>query len=98
MLLAFEFFLVGEFFATRDDPILCLDMRGLRSGRFGADVCPCAAAKTAADAADLQAGRKTFEIALLFIAEVDGERFDFHVQRRSSCCHFRGSTGLDLAS
>src|SRR4051794_39777805 len=85
MLLALEFFLVGKFLASGDDAILCLEMCRVRPGWFGAGI-RWRALKTAAYAADLQAGRKAFEIPLLLVAEVDGEGIDFHGLRRSSCC------------
>src|SRR4051794_9292919 len=68
-------------------------MRGVRSARFGTGFARCTAAETAPGTADLQARGKPFEIALLLVGEVDGESFNFHILRRSSCCHRRGSTG-----
>jgi hypothetical protein len=78
MFLALEFFLVGELLARRDHLVLRLDMRGIRSGRFGVRLAGIAATEAAADPADLQAGGKAFEIAFLLVGKVDGETFDFH--------------------
>src|SRR4051812_12067181 len=96
MLLALEFFLVGKLLACGHDAVLCLDMRRVRPGRSGAGI-RWRALKSAAYPADLQAGRKAFEIALLLVAEVDGESIDFHGLRRSSCCH-SWLNGLGLAA
>ena len=93
MLLALEFFRVGELLAGGCDLVLRLDVRGIRSGRFG--VCfTGVAAKAAPDPADLQTGGEAFEVALLLIGKVDCERFDFHA-RRNSCGHewWRQRTG-----
>src|SRR3954469_14419363 len=62
-------------------------MRGVRSARFGTGFARCTRAEAASGTADLQARAKTFEVALLLVREVDGEGFDFHILRRSSCCH-----------
>src|SRR4051812_3008024 len=83
MLLPLEFFLVGKLFAAANYAILRGDMRRIRSGRLRIGLCR-SSTKSARNAADLQAGCKTFQIALLLVAEVDGDGFDFHVQGRSS--------------
>ena len=77
MLLALEFFLVGEFLADGDDLVLRLDVRGVRSARLGIGFAGGGAAEAAPDPADLQAGGKAFEVALLLVGKVDGERFRF---------------------
>ena len=71
MLLALELFLVGELLAGRDDPVLRLDMRGIRSARLGIGFAGVAAAEAAPDPADLQAGGKAFEVAFLLVGKVD---------------------------
>ena len=86
MLFALEFFLVDKLLAGGDDLVLRLDMHGVRSGRLGIGLAG-AATETAPDPADLQAGRKAFEVALLLVGKVYGQRFDFHGLRRSSCGH-----------
>src|SRR5437879_1963497 len=93
MLLALEFFRVGELLAGGCDLVLRLDMRGIRSGRFGIRL---AGAEAAPDPADLQAGGKAFEVAFLLVGKVDYERFDFHA-RRNSCGHdwWRQRNGMD---
>jgi hypothetical protein len=78
MLLALPFLLVDEFLAGRDGAILRLEVRRVWSGRLGNGLGRPPAAQTFADTADLQPGRKTFQITLLFVGEVDGEGFDFH--------------------
>src|SRR5258705_4138580 len=78
MFLALEFFLVGKLLARRDDLVLRLDVRGIRSGRLGVCLSGIAATEAASDPADLQAGGKAFEVAFLLIGKVDGERIDFH--------------------
>src|SRR4051794_23046862 len=53
MLLALEFFLVGEFLARCDHFILCLDVRSIRSHRFGVYFAVCGSAKAAPEPVDL---------------------------------------------
>ena len=87
MLLALEFFLVGELLAGGCDLVLRLDMRGIRPGRFGIRLAGVAAAEAAPHPADLQAGGKAFEVAFLLVGKIDCKRFDLHGARRSSCGH-----------
>jgi hypothetical protein len=87
MFFALEFLLVREFFAGRGDLVLRLDMRRVGSGGFSVGFVCGSATKTAPDLADLQAGGKTFKVALVLVGKVDCERFDFHGVRRSSCGH-----------
>ena len=86
MLLALELFLVDELLAGGCDLVLRLDVRGLRPARLGIRLAG-AAAEAAPYPADLQAGGKAFEVALLLVGKVDCERFDLHGARRSSCGH-----------
>ena len=69
MFLALELFLIREFLARRRDLVLRLEMGGIRPGRFGAGLARLAEA--APHPADLQSRRKTFEITLLLVGEVD---------------------------
>jgi hypothetical protein len=92
MLLALVFLGVGKLVTASDYFVLRLDVRGIRSGRLRGALRG-SATEPSSGAADLQARREALQIALLLVGEVDGEGFDFHVQRRSSCCHCRGSTG-----
>ena len=78
MLLALPLLLIDKLLTGSRGAILCLDMRGIRPCRLGIGLASRTAAKPLADAADLQARRKAFEIALLLVREVDGNRFDFH--------------------
>ena len=57
MLFALELFLVGEFPARRSDLVLCLDMRGIGSGRLRVCLVGRSArhAEIAPDAGDLEA-------------------------------------------
>jgi hypothetical protein len=87
MLLALEFFLVGELLAGGRDLVLRLDMRGIRPGRLNIRLCGASAAEAAPHPADLQARGKAFEVALLLVGKVDCKRFDLHGARRSSCGH-----------
>ena len=89
MFVAFEFFLIGEFLAGRSNLVLRLEMRRIRSAWIGICLAGSAAAKAAPDPADLQAGGETFKVAFLLVGEVDGNGFDFHGARRSSCGHNR---------
>ena len=93
MFLALELFLVGELFARGCDLVLRLDMRGFRSDRLRIRLAGIAATEAASDPADLQPGGKAFEVALLLIGKVDGERINFH-GRRSSCGHDRWFNGI----
>ena len=96
MLLALEFFWVGELLARGCDLVLRLDMRGIRSGRFGIRLAGVIATEAAPHPADLQPGGKAFEVAFLLVGKVDSERFDFHA-RRNSCGHdwWRQRNGMD---
>ena len=58
MLLALEFFLVGELLAARDDLVLRLDVRGIRAGRLGVRLCRRSAAEAAPDALICRPERK----------------------------------------
>ena len=71
MLFAFEFLLIGEFLARRDDLVLRLEVRSVRPGRLSVQLAGVGAAEAAPDPADLQAGRKTFQIAFLLVGKVD---------------------------
>src|ERR1700722_5546767 len=83
MLFALEFFLVGELLAGSQNLVLRLDMRGVRPGRFGVGVAATRDAQVAADARDLEARHKAFQISLLLIAEIGGHGcFEFHDARR----------------
>jgi hypothetical protein len=53
-------------------------MRRIRSARLGVGLAWRRATETAPDPADLQAGGKTFEVALLLVGKVDWESFYFH--------------------
>ena len=79
MLLALEFFLVGEFLAGGGDLVLRLDVRGIRPARLSVRLAG-AAAEAAPDPADLQAGGKAFQVALLLVGKIDCRAF------RSSWC------------
>src|SRR3984957_9033157 len=82
MLFALEFFLVGELLAGGQNLVLRLDMRGVRSGRFGVGVAATRDAQVAADARDLEARHEAFQISLLLIAEIGGHGcFEFHDAR-----------------
>jgi hypothetical protein len=70
MLLAFEFLLVHQLFAGRDDPVLRCDVRRVRSAWLCVGFAS-AAAEAAPHPADLQARGKPFEIAFLFVGKVD---------------------------
>ena len=76
MLLALELLLVDELFAGGQNLILRLDMRRLRASGLGTGLG--AATQAAPDLADLQAGRETFEVALLLVGKFDGEGVDLH--------------------
>ena len=71
MLFAFEFFLVRKLFAGRDDPVLRLDVRRIGSNRIGVGLAGGGFPEAAPDLADLQAGGKAFEVALLLVGKVD---------------------------
>jgi hypothetical protein len=64
-------------------------MLGIWTARFGIGLAGAGATEAAADLADLQAGGKTLEVALLLVGKVDWESFEFHGVRRSSCSHQR---------
>ena len=55
MLLALEFFLVGELLAGGGDLVLRLDMRGIRPARLGIRLAGATATEAAPYPADLQA-------------------------------------------
>ena len=76
MLLALELLLVDELFAGGQNLILRLEVRGLRASGLGIGLG--AATQAAPDLADLQAGRETFEVALLLVGKFDGEGVDLH--------------------
>ena len=87
MLLAFELLRIGELLAGCDEPVLRLEMRGIRSGRLCTRLAAIAAAEATSNPADLQAAGKAFEIALLIVGKIYCQGLDFHGGRRSSCGH-----------
>src|SRR5258708_16664483 len=64
-----------------------LDGRSIGPSRFGIRFAGVSATEATPGLADLQAGGKAFEVALLLVGKVDRERIDFHGARRSSCGH-----------
>ena len=73
MLLALELLLIGKFFPRCENLILRLDVRRIRPGRLGIGLRRrrSTTGKAAAVSQYLYAGGKTFEVALLFVGEVD---------------------------
>ena len=87
MLLAFELLLVDEFLAGGQDLVLRLDVSRIRPDRLGliaAFGARSTATKPAAGAQHLHARGKAFQIALLFVREVDRQCFEFH---DAPACH-----------
>ena len=98
MLVALEFLLVDKPLARRCDLVLRLDMRRLGTIRLGIDITSTTATKLSSDPADLQPRRKTFEVALLLVGEINWERIDLHGARRSSAGHLGGINERDMTA
>src|SRR5436853_1495817 len=64
-------------------------MRRIRTTRFVVRFTSRRSAEPAPNLADLQAGRKSFEISLLLVSKVGWASFDIHALRRSSCGYLR---------
>ena len=71
MLLALPLFLVDEFLAGGEHPVLRLDVRCLRPARLGGGFAGGRATEATPDPADLQARGEAFEVAFLLVGKVD---------------------------